>query len=143
MPRAPHPSKEKVIQWLAKQHDKRPYPGSHSAMDAAREHFSGEDLPATLRQWAAEAIDYKPRTRRSKRGKDPRESFTFETALQQIEAIKARMIDGLRNQQRQILLQQQEIEGEKKKLDAAIEQCSRITGAAEKDIRAQLGMVQI
>ena len=142
MPRAAHPAKEKVIRWLAKEHDKRPYPGIHSAMEAAKQEFAGEDLPATLRQWVAEAIDYKPKSRRSRQVKaESRDTFTFESALQQIEAIKAKMIDGLKNQQRQIISREREVEAERQRLKAAIEQCARITGTTETEIRAQLETV--
>jgi hypothetical protein len=144
MPRAAHPMKEEVILWLARQHNKSPYPGIHSAVEAAREHFKGQELPATLRQWAAEAIDYQPRARRARGGAkvEDKETFTFESALQQIEAIKGKMIQGLKNQYRQILAQEREIEAERQKLNEAVEKCARITGVSEADINRELESVQ-
>lgn len=144
MPRQAHPMKEPVILWLAKQHDKKPFEGVISAMDAARQHFSGEELPATLRQWATEAIGYEPKKRNVRRGKrfEAPEVFTFESALQQIEQIKSKMIHGLKNQYKMILQQEKALEQLKLKLDNDIDQCAKMTGSSKQEISAQLETVQ-
>ena len=140
-----NPLKPTVIDWVKKSHAKSPFPTVKAAADAATAHFKKEPLPTTLRQWVADAIGHEPKKRatgRNKEKKAKQEVFTFDIALRQIEAIKTKMIDGLKNQYKQILQAESKLEEQKKKLESDIATCAKLTGRTQKEISAQLESIQ-
>lgn len=141
-----NPLKGKVVEWVQKTNEKKPFESVKAGVEAATEHFKKEELPSTLRQWVMEGMGVEPKKREGtskKKNKEvQQEVFTFDSALQQIEAIKAKMVDGLKNQYQMILEAQTALDEQKKKLEEDVASCAKLTGSSVKEINSQLNQVQ-